>query len=104
MRDDTRQFTAEDVRQRIEATFRASPPDLTELLGTLVPDADHLSVLVRWRQDRSLHRIDFDLAELYEQAEADTVERMVDEVLHGSVHLPTMFRVGCDDSKITIWR
>jgi hypothetical protein len=104
VRDDIRQFTAEDVRQRIESSFRAMPPAATELLGTLVADDDHLAVLVRWREDRSLHRVDFDLAELYDQVDADTVEQMVDEVLHGSIHLPTMFRVRCDESGITHWR
>ena len=103
MRDDAvRHFTAEDVRRRVESLFRELPPGATELLGTLVPDDDHLAVLVRWREDRSLHRVDFDLGELYD--EVDTVEQMVDEVLHGAVHLPSMFRVRCDESGITHWR
>ena len=110
-----REWTAQEVRLRTEQYLLAEGASLqTELLGTLVVDDDHLSVLVRYigdGQDRDgvrrlvgqVQSVGFDLAELHEQAGATTVDRGFDEVLHGAVHFLDMREAGSDSSGIRHW-
>ena len=88
-----REWTAQEVRLRVERYLLEEGAGLrVELLGTRVDDI-HLTVLVRYTgdgQDRSRTRrlvgqvqsVGFDLSELHEQAGATTVDCAVDEVLH----------------------
>ena len=102
-----RDWTAQDVRLRMEAYLVAEgrPTDV-ELLGTLVPDDGHLTVLVRSLHVRTYGQVQsvaFDLDELYAEAAATTVDRALDEVLHGAVHFLDMREVGLDVSGIRHW-
>ncbi len=110
-----REWTAQEVRLRIERYLVEEGARLrTELLGTLVVDDDHLTVLVRYFGDGQgrggarrlvgqVQSVGFDLAELYEEAGATTIERAVDEVLHGAVHFLDMREAGIDSSGIRHW-
>ncbi len=102
-----RDWTAQDVRLRIEA-YLVAPGRRSdvELLGTLVTDKDHLTVLVRSfcvGTYGHVQSVAFDLNELYAEAGATTVDRAFDEVLHGAVHFLDMREVGIDISGIRHW-
>ena len=104
-----RDWTAQDLRLSVEQSLLGGGARLdTELLGTLVTDEDHLTVLVRYtgphpvgRQVQSVH---FDLTELYEEAAASTLGVARDEVLHGALHFLDLHELGVDDDGIRHWR
>ena len=99
-----RDWSAQDLRTRLEQYLLAEGRHLpVELLGTLVPDDDHLTVLVRSSLRGTagdLQSVAFDLNSLIDDAGATTVARALDEVLHGAVNFLDMHQVGVDASGV----
>ncbi|WP_448638252.1 hypothetical protein [Geodermatophilus sp. URMC 63] len=99
----SRPWTAQEVRARLEEYLLTEGPRLdVELLGTLVSDENHLTVLVRSLDKPitgDLQSINFDLDYLYREVPATTLDSAFNEVLHGSLHYFDIHGIGVDQCK-----
>ena len=105
-----REWSAEDVRHGIETYLLSDGSRLSlEVLGTLVPDEDHLIVVVRFFDHGEdirdqVQSMNFDLQYLYEAVPATTLDQAFGEVLSGVLHFPSeMHEVEVDASGIRHW-
>ncbi len=101
-----REWSAHDVRLRIESELLPLRHRDVEILGTLVPDDAHLTVLVRSRRrgsDGEVQSLTFDLDYLYESFDPRTLEVISDEVSNATLNFPSMNEVGVDSSGIRHW-
>jgi demethylmenaquinone methyltransferase/2-methoxy-6-polyprenyl-1,4-benzoquinol methylase len=102
-----REWTAQEVRQRIESYLLTEGRRLdVELIGTLVPDDDHLTVVVRSFMRGTvgqLQSVRFDLQYIHQRAPAESLDDVFQEVLHGAVNFLDVHDVGVDEWGTRHW-
>jgi hypothetical protein len=102
-----RNWTAEELRLHVEVYLLSAGDRLgVELLGTRLPDENHLTVLVRSKlrgTEGQVQSVNFDLNVFHDEGGATTIEHAVDETLHGAVNFLDMHEIGVDQSGIRHW-
>jgi hypothetical protein len=96
---------AGEVRTALEAVFAGLDPAVgVELLGTIVLDHRRLVVVVRDTSTGQLNRTYHDVEDVWVQAGVTSLDRLVDEVLHGAVHYQDLSLRDTDRWGVREWR